>query len=229
MKLVDEESLLPSYILPDFYRKVYGLVAAQVAVTSGVVLICMYPLNQAMRSPQGQTISLIGGLAALFTVCQITSFKQRFPWNAVLLFSISIGEGFVLGHVCVIINDGILILTSFLACASTFTCLSAITLCTSNNIQHSPFRQLSATVALSSLMASGFLMVSNCFFPMSSPMSYLISTLGIVGFSSLVVYDTSLLSMQYNVDESIEAALQLYLDILNLFMCFLQCLNGSSE
>ena len=52
--------------------------------------------------------------------------------------------------------------------------------------------------------------------------SVVVSSLGVAGFCALVVHDTASLVTRYGVDDAVGAALQLYLDALNLFICVLQ-------
>jgi protein lifeguard len=47
-------------------------------------------------------------------------------------------------------------------------------------------------------------------------------SLGVVIFSFLIIYDTSLMMHRLSPEEYISAALSLYLDIINLFLYFLR-------
>lgn len=53
-----------------------------------------------------------------------------------------------------------------------------------------------------------------------------IGCIGALVFSGFIVYDTNNLIRRFNYDEYIEAACNLFLDVLNLFMYILMILNG---
>ena len=57
----------------------------------------------------------------------------------------------------------------------------------------------------------------------------LISFLGTSIFSGLILYDTSIMKLHMTPDDAVEACVQLYLDILNLFLYLLQLLSQFRE
>ena len=63
----------------------------------------------------------------------------------------------------------------------------------------------------------------------------LLSGLGVLVFSLYIVYDTQLIiggkhkKFQYGVDDYVFAALSLYLDVINLFLCLLALLGGGGR
>ena len=48
-------------------------------------------------------------------------------------------------------------------------------------------------------------------------------------FSGYVLYDTSTMLLHMTPDDAIVAVIQLYLDVVNLFLCVLQVLDTSAE
>lgn len=63
-------------------------------------------------------------------------------------------------------------------------------------------------------------------FPMGRLGELVIGCIGALVFSGFIVYDTNNLIRRFNYDEYIEAACNLFLDVLNLFMYILMILNG---
>lgn len=51
--------------------------------------------------------------------------------------------------------------------------------------------------------------------------------MGAIIFSGYIVYDTNNLIKRYTYDEYITAAIELYLDIINIFIAFLQMLQAT--
>ena len=56
-----------------------------------------------------------------------------------------------------------------------------------------------------------------------------LSAIGVAVFTGLVVYDTSNMVHRLSVDDAVDAVVQLYLDVLNLFLCFLQLFQACDE
>lgn len=63
------------------------------------------------------------------------------------------------------------------------------------------------------------------FFPLGSTSTAVFSAIGAIVFSGYVVYDTENLIKRFTYDEYIWASVNLYLDILNLFLTILQMLR----
>ena len=65
--------------------------------------------------------------------------------------------------------------------------------------------------------------------------SLALATIGVVVFSLYLVYDIQLViggrhkKYQFGVDDYVFAALNLYLDVVNLFLCILALVGGSSR
>ena len=216
-KLLDEESIIPTYVRRKFYIKVYSLVATQTAVTTSIVALCMFPLRAFMQTEHGVTVSLVGSVSALLLVCTLTCARQRFPYNLLMLMGIALTEGFAIGPMCAVVNNAPLILASFGACSFVFIVMTGVTI-----VFKVPANELSLCIPLSCLAAASTLMLTVTLLPHTLLLPTMVSMLGIVAFSAFVVNDTAALATQYGPDDAIDAALQLYLDLLNLFLCFVQ-------
>ena len=66
-------------------------------------------------------------------------------------------------------------------------------------------------------------------FPDSSALHTVILYLGVVLFSIYIVYDVSMICNKLGYDDYIVAALELYLDIINLFLRILSLNGGESR
>ena len=119
-----------------------------------------------------------------------------------------------------------LVWSSAVAAGGTFAALSAVTLAREGGEKgggggaHSDARS-SGTIAAACLFGAAAAGVGGWAMGAGGP-SVVVSSLGVAGFCALVVHDTASIVHRYGVDDSINAALQLYLDALNLFVCVLQ-------
>ena len=66
------------------------------------------------------------------------------------------------------------------------------------------------------------------FFPLGSIGGLALSCVGVMLFSAYIVYDTFLLAVRYDVDDYIWASIQLYLDVINLFLRLLDIISKLS-
>lgn len=67
------------------------------------------------------------------------------------------------------------------------------------------------------------------FFPYSSTRELLFGLAGTVIFSGYIIVDTHRIMNRMHLDQEIEAAMTLYLDVLNLFLSILRILNSQSS
>lgn len=67
------------------------------------------------------------------------------------------------------------------------------------------------------------------FFPVGPVGTTIFALLGAVVFSGYIVFDTHLLIARFDLDDYIWASVQLYLDIINLFLKILQLLGNRND
>lgn len=182
----------PAYVRTDFVRRVYALVSVQISVTAGVAALT----HHVVQSP---TLSLAGSGCAMACVLGTLCARGHHPWNLLLLAALSISEGLAL-H--------ILAPVALPAAGSALTLFVLLTALSWRGVDCS--------------FASAFLLTVGVCLPLVVVLPPIHSTLGALGVliaCLFVVHDTAALVDVYTPDEAVDAALQLYLDVVQLFVC----------
>jgi FtsH-binding integral membrane protein len=204
----------------DFIRKVYSLFFLSVLVTVAVGAFCAQPaLAPAML---GLTpILLIAG----FVVIIALMFARRTPGlNVALLYLFAAIEGAVYGPALTLIQrqaPGIPAQAAFLT-AAVFGGLSLYALQSKRDFSYLGGFLFAGLIAM---VVAGFVM----FFFHSALMYTIYCVVGVLIFCGYVLFDTSLIMKKLGPDEAVTGAINLYLDLLNLFWLILQLLQGSSR
>ncbi|CAE7313913.1 Manea [Symbiodinium necroappetens] len=205
-----------------FVRKVYGIVCAQVMFTALFGALCCWgPLNApilrlATSSPRLlQWGTLIASLVAL-AMCQLG--KDRYPINMLGLCFLTAVMSLDVGVVCAMVAA--IGLGELVVQAAVITSLLTLglTLYTFKSKRDFSFLGAALWPLLFGLVVFSLLSV---FFP-SLQMGWtglLFSFAGAGIFCAYIVFDTWRILNQMNCDDYVQGAIQLYLDIVNLFLC----------
>ena len=154
--------------------------------------------------------------------CALHAQKNNYPANYVLLFAFTIFESVTLGFLCIFyysmgFGDQII-----LAFALTLIIFLVLTLFTMQSKIDFSVMGPALFVSLLALIVWGLFAR---FFFASVVASQVYALCGVVLFSLFIVYDTHMVLKQYSYDEYIMGAIQLYLDIINLFLFILELLG----
>lgn len=213
-----------------FVQKVFGILGTQLAVTFAVILMFSVdgPAQRYvdMRDPNAHQwpfiLSMVVGIGCLLTLSCCSHQARVFPNNYIFLSIFTLAESVMLGVICgAYALDSILIavgVTSLLTLG-----LVGYALTTKRDFTGAgPY----LFMALWMMLIYGMIL---SFFPAlrhSAQTAY--SFIGVVIFSFYVVFDVQLIMggkhnrYRYGVDEFVFAALSVYLDIVNLFLYFLE-------
>jgi len=204
-----------------FIRKVYGILSIQLALTVLVSVICMYSVGvqnfvvaHALAIQLVSLIPMFGFLIALFF------FKNRHPLNLILLFGFTFFMSWTVGTVCAIYQKngaGDVVLSAFVMTLVLFLSLTAFTF--QSKIDFS-FMGAGLMGCLWLLLLWGLV---NAIFGWRT--SFLYALFGAIVFSLFIIYDTSRLIRKFDIDDYVLAAIDLYLDVINLFLYLLQLLS----
>merc|ERR1711920_1159326 len=124
------------------------------------------------------------------------------------------------GYICAVFEAsglGWVVLQAFAITAVLFVVLTAYALRSGKDFSY--MRGFLVT-ALSGLVVAG---VAGIFFP-SIVGSLLLAAIGALTFSGYILYDTWRIEKKFSYDEFIPATIELYLDIINLFLYVLKIL-----
>lgn len=231
MKAEDDNgiSCQPDHIRQDFIRKVYTILSFQLLLTTIIAYsITSQPttwIRAHMFLYQGAQLITMGTLIGVTCCC--SHIAKQFPLNYAFLGVITVGMGVTTGFVSSMYTADSVVMAMGATCCVFFS-LTALAICTKID-----FTGMGAYLmaAVMSLMAFGFMMMLFSMItgnPVSSGIRTLYAAGGVVIFSMYIVYDTQLIvggshrKHQFSVDDYVFAALNIYLDIINLFLFLLE-------
>eukprot|EP00668_Euglena_longa_P034824 GGOE01044707.1.p1 GENE.GGOE01044707.1~~GGOE01044707.1.p1 ORF type:complete len:263 (+),score=84.12 GGOE01044707.1:31-789(+) len=205
-----------------FLRRVYGVLATQVLLNALVVATCMYQPWLREFCLGHPLLILLGGLVpAIGCLIGMFFYKDRYPVNALLLAGFTLCESMSLGLICAMYETnglGGLVLEAFGITLVVFTGLTLFTL--QSKIDFS-FLGAYLSVGLLALIVWGLLQAV-----FGWHQQWLMAWMGALVFCGFILFDTWLTIDTYSYDDYILAAVNLYLDFINLFVNILQLLNN---
>ncbi|CAH3857829.1 protein lifeguard 4-like [Pieris brassicae] len=200
-----------------FIRKVYSLLTVQLLVTVAIasVFLLVKPVQVFIHS--NEWMVLIAFVLSMGTLLALIVKRREYPTNLYLLAGFTVVQAYTIG-VVVSYFDTFIVLQ---ALALTFTVVLALTLFTFNTKRDFSFVGYGLVAGLSVLIIGGFLQI----FLQSSAFEIALSFTGAVFFGLFLIFDTQQLMTTLSPEEYILATINLYMDILNLFLYILRILN----
>ncbi|XP_058082213.1 BI1-like protein [Magnolia sinica] len=206
-----------------FIRKVYGILAVQIALTTIVsaATVLYAPINETLRGSPGLALGV--GILPLFLMCPLYYYQQKHPLNFIFLGLFTVCLSLSVGIACAN-TKGRIVLEALILTSAVLASLTGYTFWASKKGKDFSFLGPILFAGLLVLLLTGFIQI---FFPLGSTSVAIYSCLGALIFSAYLVYDTDNLIKRFTYDEYIWASVILYLDILNLFLYILQLLRSS--
>lgn len=212
-----------------FIRKVYSILLCQLVVT--IAFICFFLYCEPVQEYARTHVGLFYGALAVTFVTMIAmacceNVRRNFPTNLIFLAIFTLCEGYLLGAVSSVYEkDEVLI-----AAGITAVVVLAITIFAFQTKYDFTMMGGILFVALIILICFGFLMI----FFHNRVLSIIYASLGALIFAVYLVYDTQIMmggGKMYSIspEEYIFAALNLYLDIVNLFLYILQLVAAARD
>lgn len=203
-----------------FIAKVYSVVLAQLAVTAAVGLL--FNLHAGVRafvitSPGMMMATFISTFAFLIA---LMCFRTQSPANVVLLAGFTLSLSYSVG-VSTAMSSTVAVVQAFVLASAVFGGLTAYAHVTKKDFE---FMAGFAISALLALIFGGLLLM---FWPVPA-LQLVLAVVGVIVFSALVLVDTSRLIHRFTPDEWVVAAVNLYLDFVNLFLYILDIINARS-
>ena len=211
-----------------FIRKVYGILAAQLVLTFGLVCLVFIPSFSSflIHIPNAFVLFYVAmgiSFATIILLACCKSISRSVPINYILLFIFTSCEAYMLMHCCAIYEKSIVISAAALTAAVTvsltiyaFTTKTDFTWCGG---------LLFAGVCI--LIVTGLL---GCCFGFNKITYILYCSGGVFVYSIYLIYDTQLISGKFGndfeIDDYVLAAVNVYLDIVNLFLYILSLLGN---
>ena len=208
-----------------FIRKVYTVLSLQLLLTTLVSAVtCLYsPVRHyVVTNPFLLTVACVLSIVMLVA---LLCYKDKYPTNLILLAAWTTVEAYTVGVVTASYADrgqGLMVVQAAGLTMFIFLVLTAYT-CTSKT----DFSFM-GPMLFSCLM--GMILYSLIGWIFHLPMHGLVySCFGALLFSGYIVYDTHMICNRYGPDDWIIGAIDLYLDIINLFLYILQILASRRD
>jgi len=211
-----------------FIRKVYGILMLQLILTGGIIgaFMGIEPLRlYTMRNQWIYWCAFGVMLVCMIAMVCCEGARRKAPTNFIFLGVFTAAEGLMLGSVCVYFQaDAVLIAVGI--CAAVTLALTLFAFQTKIDFTNCG-GMLCALVMI--LMIAGFLMI---FLPYNKYAMIGYGSAGALIFSLYIVYDTQLMmggKHKYSLspEEYVFASLNLYLDIINLFLYILMIIGAA--
>jgi len=205
-----------------FIRKVYSILTVQILLTTILSSVSFFSSGYRtwiQSNSWMMWVSLFGAIGFMFA----TYWKRKsYPTNLLFLgaftaleaYSISVITSFYEARIVVealIITLGVFVALTVFACQTKYDFTSWI-----------PY----LFTALWVLIIFGFMAA---FFPHGGKVELAYGVISALIFSAYILVDTQLVLRHYHVEEEIAAAINLYLDVINLFLSILRILNSQNN
>ena len=227
-----EEQAITYMIRRGFIIKTYGILLTQLAITCA--FICLSFIKSVNEYFTGDDFFRSGFFIAFMTIFFIVTITvcimfsccietaRKFPINYILLFSFTLSMSFYCLILCSFCNPKDVITAGLLTIGATIG-LTVYAFKTKEDF----------TFCGGFLFAFLFLLVFTGCFYFWIGLTVLWLMLGILVYSLYIVIDTQLiigqLGLRYNIDDYCLAALNLYIDIIYLFLKILQLIGGGKK
>ena len=203
-------------------RRTYLLVLAGVLVTMGGVAFAFSQPALMLAVARHPWISMLAVLAPLFAA---QALRDRFPANIGLVLAFTFAEGVFLAPFLAMLEarqPGVTLQAGVLT-GSTFGVLTAYAWLSRRDFSAwGGFLITGVWVLLGTSLLNYFVFKS-------STGELWIAAVGTLIFSGLLVFDTWRLRNVYGPDDYVPAAVNIYLDLLNLFLFILRLLGGRRD
>ena len=208
-----------------FISKVYSILTFQLLLTVivGSVFIEVSPVRELVVA-NASTFVLVTIIPTFLTILALTFYKDEYPTNYILLVTFTLLEALSIGTVCAVYQQsgaGALVLQAAFITLCVFLCLTVFSFQT--RIDFTPYTGL-LLMMLVALLVTG--LIASLF---GFQIHTLYATLGAVIFCAFIVVDTQMIMNRLGYGDYIIASIELYLDILNLFLFVLQLLTNNSR
>ncbi|NWW52025.1 LFG4 protein, partial [Pedionomus torquatus] len=204
-----------------FLRKVYSILSIQVLLTTVTCAIFLYSTGVQAFVHERPVLLLLSAFGTLAIIVALTIYRHQHPVNLYLLFGFCpLSDSLLLFIVS--FYDVSIVFQAFILTAAVFLGLTAYTLQSKRD-----FSKFGAGLfaCLWILIFSGFLRL----FFYSEPIELVFAAAGALLFCGFIIYDTHLLMHKLSPEEYILAAINLYLDIINLFLHLLRLLDAFNK
>lgn len=209
-----------------FIRRVYSILSIQLLVTFG--FICLFVFHQGVRryshaNPQLLFIPMIGTIVFMCAIACCESARRTSPTNIILLGAFTLCESIVVGFISSVYDTKIVLMAIGVTAAIVIG-LTLFAFQTKYDVT-----SMGGALCIVLLIFTIGSIVVGLFFRTEFT-HFLMACVGAVIFSMYIVYDTQIMmggTHKYSLspEEYVFAALNLYMDIIQLFIYMLRILQ----
>ncbi|XP_012523291.2 protein lifeguard 4 [Monomorium pharaonis] len=204
-----------------FLRKVYGLLSIQILMT--VALGSVFVVSSSVKLYVQDNVWTMG-LAFFLTMGILIALmikRRDHPANLILLGAFTLVQAYTVGVVVSMYDTTVVLEALFI----TLTVLFGLTAYTFQTKRDFSFLGFGLFIGLWCLLLGGFMQI----FVQSTTLELVISIGGALLFCLFIVFDTQLIMHTLSPEEYILATINIYLDIINLFLHILRALAISRQ
>ncbi|KYM96099.1 PREDICTED: protein lifeguard 4-like [Cyphomyrmex costatus] len=204
-----------------FLRKVYGLLSIQILMT--VALASIFVVSSTVKLYVQNNVWTIG-LAFFLTIAILIALmikRKDHPANLILLSAFTLVQAYTVGVVVSMYDTTVVLEALFI----TLTVLFGLTAYTFQTKRDFSFLGFGLFIGLWCLLLGGLMQI----FIQSTTLELIISIGGALLFCLFIVFDTQLIMHVLSPEEYILATINIYLDIINLFLHILRALAISKQ
>lgn len=203
-----------------FIRKVYMILTGQLMVTfASCALMSLHEPTRTFVLGSGMPLYWFNAVSMFVLVCFLSAYKRSYPINMILLSAFTVSSSYLVGTVTAMFAEagaGDLVLEAVFITATVFIILTIFTLQSKWDFS---FLGAGLGMSLWILILWGLFAA---IFGAQAGMVY--SLAGSILFSLFIIYDTYMLAERHDPEDYVIAAVELYLDLINLFLYILQIL-----
>uniref|UniRef100_A0A3Q1M9N8 Transmembrane BAX inhibitor motif containing 4 n=1 Tax=Bos taurus TaxID=9913 RepID=A0A3Q1M9N8_BOVIN len=203
-----------------FLRKVYSILSLQVLLTTVTLAFFLYFDSIRTFVHESPALILVLALGSLGLILALTVNRHKHPLNLYLLFGFTLLESLTVAFV-VTFYDVYVVLQAFILTCAVFLGLTVYTLQSK--------RDFSKFGAGAVLKYKTITIISCLLFFYSETVELVLAAGGALLFCGFIIYDTHSLMHRLSPEEYVLAAINLYLDIINLFLHLLRVLEAANK
>lgn len=206
----------------NFIKKVYSLLLVQLLITVAVVaLFAIHPdiHNWALKTSWFHTASFAVAFVILLVITCANELRRKHPYNLVILFAFTVAEALMLAAITVMFKTEVIL---YAAATTTAVCLGLTLFALQTRWD---FTAKSGIMLVILIVATMTLFIA-CFLNPSKTFMLIMSAIMAIIMGIFLVIDTQMIiggthSIQLSPEEYVFAAINLYLDIINMFLYIL--------
>lgn len=214
-----------------FVRKVYTILSIQLLITFGFVALFTFSDSAKAFVQQNDALFFAAQGVSIFLIIVLSccvGVARSHPWGLIFLFIFTLAESVIIGFLASFFDE----IDVILAVGVTMLITFGLTLFACQTKYDFTGMGPYLFVILLVLILFGFVLI---FVAESREVQLLFAVLGVIVFSMFLVFDTQLViggahkKFQFDVDDYVFAALNLYLDIINLLLYLLIIFGGGDS